>query len=133
MERRRAVRFQLHAPVVMEWTESSGATREEVGRTRDISIMGTFVTCSTSPPTDAMVRLEVHLPPLERNTFQQLRLRGSGQVTRTTGSDQENGFATHCAFILEETNWAEALAKRDTPDLPDRAFDPAKWLPRKIL
>jgi hypothetical protein len=118
VERRRAVRFQLHAPVILEWTESSGANREEVGRTRDISILGTFVTCRTAPPTDTTVRLEVHLPPLERNTLQQLRLRGSGQVTRTTGSDQENGFATHCPFVLEETNWTEAIARHDAPDLP---------------
>jgi len=103
LERRRAVRFQLRAPAILEWTESSGARRENVGRTRDISILGTFVICPTPPPTDTAVNIEVHLPPLERNTCQQLRLRGSGKVTRTAGLGQESGFATHTPFVLEET------------------------------
>lgn len=102
MERRRAVRFQLRAPAILEWTEPSGARRENVGRTRDISILGTFVICPTPPPTDTAVNIEVHLPPLERDTVQQLRLRGSGKVTRTTESGQERGFATHTPFVLEE-------------------------------
>jgi PilZ domain-containing protein len=102
VERRRAVRFQLRAPVILEWTEPSGKKRENIGRTRDISILGTFVICPTPPPADTVVSVEVHLPPLERNTFQQLRLRGSGTVTRLNGSGQEVGFATHTPFVLEE-------------------------------
>jgi hypothetical protein len=101
VERRRAVRFQLTAPVILEWTEPSG-TKREIGRTQDISILGAFVVCPFPLPTDLAVSLEVHLPPLERNAFQQLRLTGRGKVTRTIWSGEGSGFATSLRFVLLE-------------------------------
>jgi hypothetical protein len=101
VERRKAVRFPLQAPVILQWTEPSGTTREDLGQTRNVSISGAFVVCSFSLPTGTVVSLEVRLPPLERNTFQALQLRGRGTVTRST-SGNESGIATNSPFILEE-------------------------------
>jgi hypothetical protein len=106
VERRRAVRFQLTAPVILEWTEPSGTKRENLGRTHDISILGAFVVCPFPLPTDTAVSLEVHLPPVERNTFQQLRLTGRGKVTRTIWNGEGSGFATSLRFVFEEGNLA---------------------------
>jgi hypothetical protein len=102
VERRRAVRFQLHAPVILEWIEPSGAKRENIGRTRDISILGAFVICASPLPANTVISLEVHLPPLERNSSQQLRLRGHGKVTRVNGSGPDSGYAASVRFVLEE-------------------------------
>src|ERR1700719_1969415 len=46
MERRAAIRFLLRAPVIIRWTDRSGAKREDIGRTRDISTAGAFLTCN---------------------------------------------------------------------------------------
>jgi hypothetical protein len=104
VERRRAARFQLTAPAILEWTEPSGAKREILGRTRDISVLGAFVTCSFPFLTDTAITLEVRLPPLERNASQPLKLTGRGKVMRTAGNGAEGGFATSIRFVLEEGN-----------------------------
>jgi hypothetical protein len=102
VERRKAVRFPLQAPVILQWREPSGTTREDLGQTHNVSILGAFVVCSLSLPTGTIVSLEVRVPPLERNTFQSLRLRGHGTVTRSAAGE-EGGFATNSPFILEES------------------------------
>jgi len=48
------------------------------------------------------VGLEIHLPPLERNALQHLKLETKGKVTRATGIDQETGFAATSQFELHE-------------------------------
>lgn len=100
MERRRAVRFQLQAPVILQWTDLSGFKQESVGRTRDISIFGAFVICGLMPPSETLVSLEVHLPPLERNTLQRLVLKASGKVARASENEQGFGIALGARFLL---------------------------------
>lgn len=113
MERRKAVRFPLQAPVILQWTEPSGTTREDLGQTHNVSTLGAFVVCSLSLPAGTVISLEVRLPPLERNAVQALRLRGRGTVTRSA-SGEESGFATNSPFILEESK------PESTPEsLPD--------------
>jgi hypothetical protein len=103
-ERRGATRFQLNAPAILEWTEPSGTKREEVGRTRDLSILGAFVMLDLPPPTDAEVSVQVLLPALEANSPQMLRFSGCGKVVRTDGTGPASGFAASVRFVLEETN-----------------------------
>jgi hypothetical protein len=105
-ERRRAVRFRLEVPVIVEWTDPLGEKKEDLGRIRDISILGAFVVCQVPLPAHDAVSLEVYLPPLERNTHQQLRLKGSGKVTRMVPDQYDGGFAASIRFVLEETGSA---------------------------
>ena len=102
VEQRRAVRFSLHAQVVYRWKDRSGRNQEGVGNTRNISILGAFVVCSSPPSVGAPVGLEIHLPPLERNALQHLRLEAKGKVTRVTDADQGSGFAATSRFELHE-------------------------------
>jgi hypothetical protein len=101
-ERRSAVRFQLQATVVLEWTDLSGLKRESVGQTRDISIFGAFVICAVRPPSETIVSLEVELPPLERNALRRLRLKASGRVTRNPENGEGVGIAMGARFSLQE-------------------------------
>jgi hypothetical protein len=102
LERRRAVRFQLQAPVVLEWNDLSGLKRESAGQIRDISIFGAFVICGDKPPSDAFVSLDVQLPPLEKNAVQRLRLKASGKVARTAENGEGVGVAMSARFSLQE-------------------------------
>lgn len=110
VERRGAVRFQLQAAVLLEWIDFSGAKQKGVGRTRDVSIFGAFVTCGVKPPSGTFVSLEVQLPPLERNTLQRLQLKASGKVTRSSEDGEGVGIALSARFSLEEGIPAASLA-----------------------
>lgn len=105
MERRAAVRFVLHAPVIIRWTHKSGAKREDVGRTRDISTSGAFLTCNLRLSVGTKVGLEIHLPPLERNTLQRVRLEGTGKVIRVTQRAGHTGVAVRGEFTLHDNRW----------------------------
>jgi len=102
VEQRRAVRFNLLAQVIYRWRDPSGQNRENVGRTRDISILGAFIVCPSPPPVETPVSLEIHLPPLERNALQRLRLEAKGRVVRVAGADEDSGFAATSHFELHE-------------------------------
>jgi hypothetical protein len=102
VEQRKAIRFTLNARVTYRWKDRSGRNQEGVGRTRDISILGAFVVCSSPPSVGAPVGLEIHLPPLERNALEHLRLEAKGKVTRVADSDQDSGFAATSRFELHE-------------------------------
>jgi hypothetical protein len=102
VEHNRAVRFKLRAPVIFRWRDQSGRRKERVGYTRDISISGAFVICSTPPPLGTAVQLEIHLPPLERDTLQHLNLEVKGKVVRVMGTNQMSGFAAIGSFALHE-------------------------------
>jgi PilZ domain-containing protein len=102
VEQRRAVRFSLTAQVIYRWDDQSLQNQESIGRTRDISILGVFVVCQAPPPVGTPVSLEIHLPALEWNALQLLKLKTEGRVTRVTGSDEDSGFAASGRFELHE-------------------------------
>jgi hypothetical protein len=102
MERRAASRVALHAPVIIRWTDAAGARREDVGRTRDVSTAGAFLTSHASLPVGTMVSLDIHLPPLERNASQPVRLHSTGKVIRTTEKAKQTGFAVSAPFTLRD-------------------------------
>jgi hypothetical protein len=97
LEKRKAVRFQLGAPVTFRWANQAG-----VGRTRDISIKGVFVICDTLPPVGTALSLEIYLPPLESNTLQRLHLDAAGKVIRVEAGEESSGFAATAPFALHE-------------------------------
>ena len=100
VEQRRVVRFAVQAQVIYRWTDQSGRNQEGVGRTRNISISGVFVVCSSPPEEGTIVDLEINLPPLARGAL--LKLETKGKVTRVTSVDQESGFAASSQFELHE-------------------------------
>ena len=102
VEQRRAVRFGVQAQVTYSWTDSTGGNQLGVGRTRNISISGVFVVCSSPPEQGTIVNLEINLPPLARGALQNLKLETKGKVTRVTGIDHESGFAATSQFELHE-------------------------------
>jgi hypothetical protein len=102
MEKRAAIRFLLRAPVIIRWTDASGAKREDIGRTRDISTAGAFLTCNARLPVGTKVSLEIHLPALERNTLQRVQLKAKGKVIRVAVLAREEGFAVRGPFSLHE-------------------------------
>lgn len=105
MERRAASRVPLHAPVIIRWRDASGAQREDVGRTRDVSTSGALLTCPTLLPVGTTVGLEIQLPPLERNTPQQVRLHSTGKVVRVVEKTKQAGFAVSGPFTLRDDLW----------------------------
>ena len=100
MERRAAVRFRLQAPVIIRWTDASGAEREDLGRTRDISTSGAFLTCHAVLPVGTKVSLEIHLPAIRESTPPRVRLESSGKIIRITEMDSAVGFAVRGEFGL---------------------------------
>lgn len=78
-----------------------------MGQTRDISAEGVFVNCCTRLPVGAAVTLEIHLPPLERNTLQGLQLKCEGTVARLAEKGEGSGFAASSEFTLHENGTAE--------------------------
>jgi hypothetical protein len=102
VDQRRAVRFGVQAQVIYSWTDPSGRNQLGVGRTRNISISGVFVICSSPPEEGTQVDLEIKLPPLARGAQQNLKLETKGKVTRVKGIDQESGFAATSQFELHE-------------------------------
>lgn len=111
MERRAAIRFLLHAPAIIRWTDASGAQREDVGRTCDISTLGAFLTSHAPLPVGTRVSLEIHLPPLERKALQRVRLRSTGKVIRVTKMAQP-GFAVRGPFTLHDHRLDEVGLRR---------------------
>jgi hypothetical protein len=97
VEQRRAVRFQLPVPVIFRWENQTS-----VGRTRDIGITGVFITCHTLPPVGTALSIEIHVPPLERNSSQRLYLEATGKVIRVAAGEESRGFAATAPFALRE-------------------------------
>ena len=112
MERRAAIRFLLRAPVIIRWTDASGAKREDLGRTRDISTSGAFLSCNVALPVGTKVSLEIHLPSLERNTLQRVQLKSTGKIVRVVMA-REAGFAMRGPFTLHD-NFFEGVGSQGT-------------------
>jgi hypothetical protein len=112
MERRAAIRFLLRAPVIIRWADASGAKREDIGHTRDISTTGAFLTCNTPLPVGTKVSLDIHLPALERNALERVQLRSKGKVIRLGVMARESGFAVRGSFTLHDSFLEEGSSQR---------------------
>ena len=95
MEQRKSHRYRLHAPVIFGWTDPDGLSQLRGGFTRDISAGGLFVLCEASAPLEAVLTLEVLLPPFKASSTA-LRLKGEGHVVRV--EMKQTGFAAASEF-----------------------------------
>lgn len=62
-EQRSAVRYPLEVPVTFQWIER-GQVRESSGRTRDVSVRGTFVRSNDCPPHGIKVTIKMTFPAM---------------------------------------------------------------------
>jgi PilZ domain len=93
VEKRKSLRFSLHAPTIFRWTNQRGKQKQSAGYTRDISTSGIFVISSARLLVGTAVSLEVYLPALEKDSSQRLRLEARGKIIRLAETSEGRGFA----------------------------------------
>ena len=78
-ERRSAVRYKLHLPVIFHWNDGGEFT--EGGFTYDVALDGALISSARCPPIGCDVRIEVLIPSPDQSG-EQLRVQCVGKVTR---------------------------------------------------
>lgn len=61
-ERRRAIRYRMHTPVIFRWKRPDNVHLQGEGITRDMSVAGVFVLTAACPPPNVVVKMEILLP-----------------------------------------------------------------------
>ena len=105
MEQRKAIRYQVRAPVLFRWTDVDGVGLQGGGFSRDISTDGLFVCCGRLPPLKTALSIEVLLS-VAQAPGPGLWLRGQGEVVRVEGRENQPGFAAkaHLDLTRSETD-----------------------------
>ncbi len=100
MERRRAMRFALQAPVLLKWRKA-GQQQQSAGFTRDVGTTSAFISCEPACdfPVGTEVTIEVLLPALH-GASAPARLQGRGCVVRRSGRHEPRGFVLLTEFEL---------------------------------
>ena len=78
-ERRAAMRYRLHLPVIFHWND--GTEHTEGGFTNDVALSGALIRSSICPPVGMDVRIEVLIPSPD-NSVDEIRIECIGKVTR---------------------------------------------------
>jgi hypothetical protein len=60
-ERRKHLRFPLSFPAVFTWEQPQGGSYQSEGITRDVSAKGAYILCTTCPPNNSTVHIEIQL------------------------------------------------------------------------
>ena len=88
IERRRAVRYQLRAPVILKSVDDQTA-KPEAGFVQNISTEGVLVWCPHVPSVGNLIELEILLPPFGSPTHDpSLVARYTGLVVRLENEDR---------------------------------------------
>jgi PilZ domain len=87
---RAAVRYELTAPVVFTWIDSTGAAQEKRGHTRDISPKGVFVFCSVCPPQGTSLEMSIYLSVSSEHS-RDVRIEAQGCVLRVEPGAEGEG------------------------------------------
>lgn len=88
-QRRAAVRYKLHLPVIFHWYD--GGDHTEGGFTCDVALDGAFIRSKNVPPVGSGIRIEVLIPsPYE--TGDEVRIHCVGKVTRVVNQGRFSGF-----------------------------------------
>lgn len=97
---RTAVRYELCAPVVFTWIDSTGAVQERRGYTRDISPKGAFVVSSACPPQGTSLEMSVYLSVASEHS-RDVRLEAQGCVLRVEAETEtrERGFSVRNHWV----------------------------------
>jgi hypothetical protein len=94
-QRRLAVRYRLHLPVIFHWNDGGEFT--EGGFTYDVSLNGALICSTRCPPIGCDVRIEV-LVPSPGNRGEQLRIHCVGKVSRAVSEGDRCSFGVRGLF-----------------------------------
>jgi hypothetical protein len=100
-DQRRYRRYEMRVPVSFLWPSPPRRTHRGNGVTRDVSPKGVFVVSPSCPPLGTVVRIEVLLPSLQRNSSP-IHMCGQATVVRVEsgeGSAGAPGFAVEVAHF----------------------------------
>jgi len=97
---RSAVRYELWAPVVFTWVDSTGAVQERRGYTRDISPKGAFVVSSACPPRGTSLEMSIYLSVASEHS-RDVRIEAQGCVLRVEEETEgrERGFSVRNHWV----------------------------------
>src|ERR1700733_14101357 len=90
LERRRQIRFALHAPVHYSWIDRDGVIHQGEGLSRDISSHGVYIYADwdVQPPSDADIQVDISLHSFSE-TERIVYMSGNAKVIRVEPSATE--------------------------------------------
>jgi hypothetical protein len=94
-ERRKAVRYHVHAPVIFKSVGEDQIATHGAGFVQDISTESVFVLCPRLPAVGDFIEIEILLPRFWTSNAN-LVLRSSGLVVRV---ENKGGFAVFCRSV----------------------------------
>jgi hypothetical protein len=95
VQRRAAIRYKLHLPVIFHWND--GREHTEGGFTSDVALDGALILCTKYPPVGTEVRIEILLPSPDMSG-EELRIECTGIVTRVLDQPGTKGFGVQGIF-----------------------------------
>ena len=107
LERRRQIRFGLHAPVHFSWTDRNGVIHKGEGFSRDISSHGVYVYAEwrTQPQRDADIDVDILLHSFSEDQVT-LHMSGRAKVIRVeplAADEHSGGFVAESdSFVFRE-------------------------------
>jgi hypothetical protein len=107
LERRRQIRFGLHAPVHFLWIDRDGVIHKGEGFSRDISSHGVYVYAEwhVQPQSDADIKIDISLHSFSE-TDRAVHMSGSAKVIRVepSATDEHSGgfVAASDSFAFKE-------------------------------
>jgi hypothetical protein len=109
------VRYSLCLPLVFEWTDQSGTLIQQAGFTRDISTAGLYVSCSSSPPVNSTLRLQIVFPANQGILRESLSLTATAQVVRSASAGELAGFAAVGELAMPDEAQKREVQAADKP------------------
>jgi hypothetical protein len=94
-QRRSAVRYRLHLPVIFHWNDGGECT--EGGFTYDVALNGALIFSAKCPPIGCDIRIEI-LVPSPTGESEQLRIQCVGKVTRAITEGGNSSFGVRGLF-----------------------------------
>ena len=111
MEHRRTLRFEVHVPVVFDWSDESGNSRRGAGFTHDLSRSGMFAWCEGEcPPPYANLSITLLFPGLSPQA-KPWRMRCTGRILRIHEAREGKGFAA-ILDNMETEDWNNEWLRR---------------------
>jgi hypothetical protein len=107
LERRRQIRFGLHAPVHFSWIDRDGVIHTGEGFSRDISSHGVYVYAEwhVQPQNDADIKIDISLHSFSE-TERAVHMSGNAKVVRVepSATDEHSGgfVASSDSFAFKE-------------------------------
>jgi hypothetical protein len=93
VKHRRAPRFAVRAPIIVELQDESGTSRQGIGFTRDMSRNGVFAWCEEEcPPRHSEITMALLFPGIGPDA-KPWRMRSTGRVVQAHDAQQGKGFA----------------------------------------